>query len=66
MEPHPKHCLICGREIGGGIDAHVRSKHKMDYEQYCKYFYEATGSYGIFPDKAGRIVLTITRVLKPE
>ena len=66
MEPYPKHCLICGREITSGIDAHVRQTHRMDYEVYCKWFYDAQGNYGVCKDKSGRTILTITRILRPE
>jgi len=65
MEPYPKHCLICGSEIRAGIDAHVRYTHKMGYEEYCEYFRDAVGSYGVFVDESGRTVMTITRLLKP-
>ncbi len=53
MEPYPQHCLICGREITAGIDSHVRYKHKIDYDTYCKYFYDCAGSYGIYTNKQG-------------
>ena len=66
MEPYPKHCLICGREIGAGIDAHIRQRHRMDYDSYCKWFYDAQGSYSICKDSSGQTVLTITRILRPE
>lgn len=66
MEPYPKHCLICGSEITSGIDAHIRYTHKMDYDEYCKYFYDAVGSYGIFVDKSGKRILTVTKVIEPE
>ncbi len=66
MEPYPQHCLICGAEITTGIDSHIRNTHKMNYEEYCKYFYDAMGTYGLFTDKAGRTVLTITRIVKPK
>ena len=66
MEPYPQHCLICGREIAAGIDSHVRYKHKIDYDTYCKYFYDCAGSYGIYTNKQGKVILTVTRELKPE
>lgn len=65
MKPYPKRCLICGAAITSGIDAHVRMTHKMDYDEYCKYFYDAEGSYSLFSDKNGKRILTITRRLEP-
>jgi len=66
MEPYPEHCLICGREITTGIDSHIRNTHKMDYETYCKWFYEAKGSYSVFEIGKDRVILTVTRDLRPE
>ncbi|OGO23014.1 MAG: hypothetical protein A2Z28_08810 [Chloroflexi bacterium RBG_16_51_9] len=67
MEPyHPSHCLICGVKITTGIDSHIRNTHQMSYEEYNKYFYEAMGSYSVFTDKAGRTVLTITRIVNTK
>jgi len=37
----------------------------MEYEEYCKYFRDAVGSYGVFVDESGKKVMTITRILKP-
>ena len=65
MEPYPQHCLICGREITSGIDAHMRYTHEMSYETYCKHFYECEGSYSVY-QKKGKTILTITRELGPE
>ena len=64
MEPYPQHCLICGRQITSGIDAHIRNTHQMDYGEYCKYFYSAQGSYSVCKDKRDRTILTITRILR--
>lgn len=58
------HCLICGREIGGGIDMHVKYKHGMEYDHYCKYFSQATGSYSVY-EKGSKTVITMTREVKP-
>ena len=66
MEPYPQHCLICSAEITSGIDSHIRNTHQMNYEEYRKYFYDAVGSYSVFTDKAGRTVLTITRIVEPK
>jgi len=66
MKPYPNFCLICGAEIAQGINTHVSGKHKMDFEQYCIYFPDAEGSYGIFTDTAGRKVLTITRIVEEK
>ena len=66
MEPTPRHCLICGREISTGIDSHIRNTHQMDYEFYRKWFYDAKGSYSIFDTRGGRVSLTITRELRYE
>ncbi len=49
MGPHPQHCLICSAEITSGIDAHIRNTHQMNYEEYCKYFYDAMGRATAFP-----------------
>jgi len=65
MDPYPKHCLICGREIGAGIDSHIRNTHKMNYDTYCKWFYDAKGSYAVF-NSGNKVVLTVTRELRPE
>lgn len=67
MDPTPKHCLICGREISTGIDSHIRNTHQMDYEFYRRWFYDAEGSYSIYDaGRKDRIVLTITRTLRSE
>ena len=66
MKPYPQHCLVCGREITSGIDAHVRYTHEMDYDQYCKWFYDSDGSYAIYEGEARQVILTITRSLRPE
>lgn len=66
MEPTPKHCLICGREIATGIDSHIRNTHEMSYEFYRKWFYDAKGSYSIFNTGRDKVSLTITRELRPE
>jgi len=66
MEPYPQHCLICSAEITRGIDAHIRYTHQMSFEEYCEYLRDAIGSYSVFTDKAGRTVLTITRIVKPK
>ena len=66
MNPYPDRCLICGEQIKSGIDAHIRFTHKMDYGEYCKWFYDAEGSYSLYKEESGRLVLTITRPLRPK
>jgi len=66
MEPKPRYCFICGREVTAGIDSHIRQRHGWDYEEYCKWFYDAKGCYGVYVDNRGRTILTITRILRPQ
>jgi hypothetical protein len=65
MEPYPEHCLICGREITTGIDAHIKRLHKMNYAEYRRWFYDAEGSYGVYPASKSKVTITITRTVKP-
>lgn len=69
MEGGSKYCLICGKEMatGAGIDSHIKSKHKLDYDFYRKWFADAEGSYSVYDaDRKDGIVLTITRTLRTE
>lgn len=65
--PSPKRCLICGRELatGAGIDTHVKT-HDVSYEWYRKWFLDVNGSCSAFDTSRGRVVLTISRELRPE
>lgn len=64
-----KYCLICGKEMatGAGIDAHIRNRHGLDFDLYKQWFAEAAGSYSVYDaGRKDRIVLTMTRTLRPE
>jgi DNA-directed RNA polymerase subunit N (RpoN/RPB10) len=66
MKPSPKRCLICGKRITTGIETHITKTHKMDYDEYRRYFSEAEGSQVIFIDESGQKILTITRRVEPS
>lgn len=68
MEEGFKYGLICGKQMatGAGIDAHIR-RHGLDFDFYKRWFAEAEGSYsGYDAGRRDRIVLTITRTVRPE